>query len=334
MTAFSAEHPMHPHRRHLSFGQMLISLASWIMAGAVFLTLGWSAMKPEDPEAAVSLLAHADPWVMFGKVLALAAATSAVCTLLAGRFLRDVGVFATTVALAVVSVQGGTTSSFLWAQTTGGTPETWALAVLFVLEAVAWWAMILVCLCVTAWVARWVSEGSHEVEGSEGIAAGDNERLWAAHDLPKVGALLASKSSIHPTPLIGGLKHAALAAGVAIAFAALLSTGLQTRVIRHGQACFVVAAAVWLGTTLAHRNLPVRSSLWSIVGVLVFAGTAFLWSAFQGPTEGSPVGIPPSHFLRVLPIQYVCVGTAVAIATSWYAHAPAGSERRRGDVNA
>jgi hypothetical protein len=112
---------------------------------------------------------------------------------------------------------------------------------------------------------------------------------------------------------------------------ALLSVGLSTRVIQHGQACFVVAAGVCAAVYVASRSVPVRSALWSLLAVGLMALVGYVWAGLRPAAPGLPPNIPSSHFLRILPVQFISVGTAAALSTFWYVFQPAsdgGSSRK------
>ena len=102
----------------------------------------------------------------------------------------------------------------------------------------------------------------------------------------------------------------------------VLSAGLSSRSIQHGQECVVVAAGVCIACYFAHRMVPVQSTLWSILAVGLTALAAYLWAGVRPAGSGLPQNIPSSHFLRVLPLQFISVGTAAAIAMFWYMYAP------------
>jgi hypothetical protein len=115
----------------------------------------------------------------------------------------------------------------------------------------------------------------------------------------------------------------------------VLSFGLASRNIRHGQVCFVVAASVCIGTYVAHRTNPVRSAFWSILAVGILSVVGYAWASVRPETPQLPPNIPSSHFLRILPIQFVSVGTAAAIAMFWYtAPAVASTAGKEGSPDA
>ena len=84
--------------RHLLFH------AAWGLGAIVFVSIGWLAMRPWDPRGAISLLTHVNPSMMMLEVLALAVATSAVATVLAGQDHPDVGGFAVGIGVVAFAV--------------------------------------------------------------------------------------------------------------------------------------------------------------------------------------------------------------------------------------
>ena len=75
-------------KRLRTHDRLLLHL-SWGLVLAVFLSIGWMAMKPWDPHGAVSLLSHGDPVLMVVEVLGRAAVLSALVAVVAGRRARQ-----------------------------------------------------------------------------------------------------------------------------------------------------------------------------------------------------------------------------------------------------
>ena len=119
------------------------------------------------------------------------------------------------------------------------------------------------------------------------------------------------------TDPLEGLKHAALCGGLGLVALAALSASLTSRSIEHGQVCFVIFASVAIACYVAHRIVPIRSAGWSIAGVALMAVAAYLWAAVRPSVASLPPLVPSSHFLRILPIQFVSVGVAAAIFSAW-----------------
>ena len=110
--------------------------------------------------------------------------------------------------------------------------------------------------------------------------------------------------------------------GITLLTFRVLSGGLSTRSVQHGQSCFMVAVSVCFGSYVAYWLVPVRSALWAILSVPFLAVGGYAWARLSPSPGGLPAGVPASAFLRVLPIQYISVGTAAAVAMFWYLHRP------------
>lgn len=278
---------------HLTLLDKLAVWAGWAIAGAMFHTLGWMALAPSDPLGAVSLLARGGMGAMLLQAAGLAAVTAAIAAVLSGRQLAYAGPFAAALGLAVVALRGETAEYLLLSTVGSGESPAKAIAAKLApklaLESVGWLFVILIALAVSGIVTRWCFGRPHDTQ---------HERT------PKPRA-------------IDGLYFTLIATAASLFAFNILTTGLDRRAIQHGQVCFVVAASVWLGCFLAHRMVAVRSVLWSILSVTLLAVVGYLWAGVRSPNPDLPPSVPTSHFLRVLPIQFIAVGAAAAIAAYW-----------------
>jgi hypothetical protein len=287
---------MTEHGRHLSILDRAATWVAWALAGTIFLTVGWFAMAPDDPLGAVSVLTRRGAWMMLLQAAGLAAVTAALATVIAGRRLPDVGTFAAAVGLAMVSLRGGTAGSLLIQWADAAPVSQSSLPIQFALEAIAWFVIVFIARGFSIGVGLWCfGEGSGHAEGEP-----HSPRGGATH----------------------GVKHMLIAAGVALLTFKILSAGLSTRSVQHGQACFVVAASVCIGSYVAYWLVPVRSALWAILSVPFLAVGGYVWARLSPSPGGLPASVPASAFLRVLPIQYISVGTAAAVAMFWYLYHP------------
>lgn len=316
----------------LSLLDKTIAFVSWALAGAIFLTVGWLAMEPDDPLGAVSLLTRSGTVGMLVQVIALVGVAAAMATVVAGRLLADVGTFAIAVGLAAVSLRGGTAEALLvdCADLSPGL-HRW-LAVKLACESVVWLVVILVAVGVSALVIHWCSSRVEDADGERTCLRAALAGALAAHDLPTIGGRAFGVSADQQTALSDGIKHAVITAGAGLAAIGVLSSGLSSRSIQHGQTCFVVTAGVCIASYIAYRIVPVRSALWSILGVGLIAVVAYLWASIRPAESGLPANIPSSHFLRVLPVQYISVGTAAAVAMFWYMYTPRCGTPSRGET--
>ena len=144
----------------------------------------------------------------------------------------------------------------------------------------------------------------------------------AAPNIPAAGRLLFGGHRADRSPAATGLKHLMLATGIAVLLISFLLTDGATpnRAIRHGQACFAVAVGIYVGVGRAQAAFPVRSTFWPCLSVPAACLIAYVWSWFMSPGGGGPgalASVPPSGFLRVLPVTYVMVGTCAALLAVW-----------------
>lgn len=272
----------------LTFLDKLALWASWAAAAGIFLTLGWMAMAPDDPYGAVTLLLRGNAVSVWLQAAGLAMVASAIATILVGRSLPYAGPFAAALGLAVVSLRGRTTESLLLAVRTAEM-GTGSLAMQMSLDAIAWMCVLVLAFGISAGIARWClpRSQSHPV----------------AHATPV---------SSWPAP-----AFAVVAMGIALLAFNILGAGMHDREIRHTQVLFVVAASVWLGCYFAYRVVPALGIVWYVAAVFVMAVGSYVWASLQGDSATLPASVPPSNYLRVLPIQFVAVGVAAAIAAYW-----------------
>ena len=299
------------------------TFASCALAGGLFLTVGWFAMEPDDPLGAVSFLTRSGRAMMLIQAAALCGVTGALATLLASRRLADIGTFAAALGLALVSLRGATAEYLLVQNAEVSSTFERGLALKFALEAVTWFIVVIVAVGVSALVMRWCFG-----RPDDGLPA-PPARVMAGYDIPRLSARCFGIRLNQQTIKADGIRHTLIAVGVGLAGMTALSTGLSHRSIQHGQVCFVIAAAVFIGTYAACRLVPVRSALWSIISVGLLALVGYLWAAVRPAVAGLPPTIPSSHFMRALPIQFISVGTAAALAAFWDVCMPMPGEGRR-----
>jgi len=310
----------------LSGWEKLISWSAWGLAAAVFLTVGWMAMAPEDPLGAVTIFARRSGVLMLIQSAGLAGITAALATVMTGRRLMDAGTFAACVGLAAVSFKGET-AEYMLLQSGGGLVDSQQqLGRSFAGEAAAWFVVVLFCVVISAAVARWC----FSIAPASATEVGDAHVSFpmSGFDAPVIGTILRGGHPLQPTAILEGLLHTLVAAGVTLVAYHGLSTGLATREILHGQAGFMVVAAVWIGSFFAHRLFPTQTALWTILAVGAAAILGYLWASLGAPVAGRPANIPVDPFLRALPIQFVAAGSAAAVLWFWYLHGAGPGELR------
>ncbi len=353
------------HSHELNFWQKTIALAVWCGAGALFVTVGWEALSPRDPLAAVSLLtslragAGWAQWVQWVQLLLLVATTSAIATIILGRVLPDAGVFAASVVLAALGLRGGTTEYLLLQHADATATARGPLTAQLVVESLAWLAILATSAIISALVSRWFFGADEQTDDVHPPSLCH----LSASQLPLIGPWLGGRvqsdvgapsplgvgdgRSVRPprrtsrevhgdAPYRVGLKHTAFVAATMLVLISVMSLDSAHRPILHGQVCFVVAAAAWIATYYGFRYFPGRTALWSLLAVPLVSILAYLWSGIIPVDAGHPANLPPSAMLRPLPIQYIAMGSAGVMAAFWCVRrsvrstAPAHTPRRRG----
>ncbi len=311
------------HRMQSSIWDRVVLFISWAIAGSIFLTLGTLAMAPDDPLGAVSLISKQDLLGMYAQACALAIVVAGMATMVAGRTIADVGTLSAGVGLASVSLTGGTIKALLLERADLGASAQQSLALLMALEAVAWFGVIAAAMLASAFVLYWIypdrRRPSEDVADLRGLAS----RASSGFDLSKLSQRSFGVLSQEQTSLGSAVRHLMICAGAMFGTLNLLSLGLWSRDVAHGQVCFVVAAAAFFGAFLANQMAPVRSALWSILAVPVAAIAGYLWAWIRVDTSGSfPPNLPTNSFLRILPIQFIAVGVVAVIISFWYSYDP------------
>ncbi len=319
------------HRSELTSWQKALALVVWVASITTFTSIGWDVIRPYDPLAPVSLLALAGPVMVLVQVAALVAVTSALATVIVGRYLTDAGVFASAVGLAALAMRGSTSEQLLLAYTTDQSLARISLVAGQLFEVVAWTIVMATSVAVSTATARWFSPGRSTPAGDgapPGVTTVASARLslMAGSQIPRFGPALAGDAAEPASgDLRANLRHTGFVAAVMLAALAILSIDSQQRAIRHGQVTFVVCAAAWLGTYFGFRHFPVRSALWSLLAVPIVALACCLWSAVVPVPLMLPVTLPPSVLMRPLPIQFVAVGCAGVMWAYWFVHHPASN---------
>jgi hypothetical protein len=321
--------PTCPYPR-LRWPDKVATLATWGCAIAVFATVGWMAISPADPRGVVRITAGS--WPLILTLVALAGVVAGLSTAAIGRKLPDAGTFAVAVGLAAANLKGQSVENLLMVIEEPGPRRILCLE--FTVEAVIWFAILLVAMISSGVVMRWCF-GRGEPDPL------CNARLSAMciADMPGLRRLAGGP------PEAGGsarlrvsLMHGLVVIALALVLVRVLAAGSTSPKIRQEQVYFAIAVAFYLGSYAAHRWFPVQTPFPGCLTVLVVCIIGYLWTLVriqgQGP-YAELAGVPPTAFLRALPLEYVAVGTAGVLAAFWSrpSHAIAGeraSEARTG----
>ncbi len=291
------------------------TLGACAIAVAVFLTVGWVAMAPDDPLGAVSLLSRHGWAAMYIQAFALTLLAAGAGTLIAGRLLPDIGTVAACIGLLAASFRGATAESLLMDSVGPGDAWLGWLGIKLLGESAGWVMVAFASILFSAILSRWVHP-----EADPTLPHSDAHEIWvrsARLEFPYFGQRWFGAAPATPIDRKIGCLHAGAVGITTLLFATVLIEGFGARATQHGQTCFVVAAAVAIGAYFGHRFFPVRSAVWTLLGAWAACLACYLWGAVVPGHEGLPVTLSWNPMLRILPIQFVASGTAAAIFMFW-----------------
>lgn len=300
----------------LGWFDKVVTVLTWTCAVGIFATVGWMAIGPDDPRGAVSVSIGQVPAVI-PQVAALAAAVAGIVTAVIGRKLPDAGTFAVAVGLAAANLQGSPSSYLLTHVVKPDAAARQGLCVSLAAEGLVWFVVIAVAAVVSGVVMRWC----YGRPDAEGACADGRLASLAVADVPVLGEMVCGPRALadRPSPRIG-LLHGGVTALVALFLIRVLAAGSPERTIQHGQVYFSLAAAFYLGTYVAHRAFPVRTPLWGCLAVPAVCIVGYVWTIMRAGGAGpyaQIASVPPTVFLRALPLEYISVGTAAVVASFW-----------------
>jgi len=341
MTVSTMPNPRVP----LGLADKLLFVLAAGMAAALFLSVGWLILAPQDPQAAVSLITHDQAVRMVLQTAALAAVTAAIATAIIGTRLADMGVFAAAIGLALAALRGNTATYLLIHVGRADRALERVLAAKLALEAVIWFAVLLVAMLVSGLVLRWCfgrpgADDRANPPAGRATACTAPRVGWsnmAISECPLLRSMGPGAAKPAGSALSEGLKVTAITTFVAMCLFAILVSGSAPQWIRHGQICFAVFAGFFVGTWAARRWCRVQTAFWGFLATPIASVLGYLWAMIQGDVGNAYAhlpSVPPSNFLRALPMTFVAVGTLGVLAAQWStrnraAEAPAGDQARR-----
>lgn len=325
-------------RRHLRLVDKLMLLTAFAVAATLFLSVGWLAVAPSDPQGAVSLLTHENPALMVVEALALAAVTASLATLIAGSRLPDAGIFAVALGLALTSIRGGTATYLLITMADGDRGAERLLAGQLAGEALIWTGVLFLSMVICGWVTRHFQNG--DVESTLGslqqMSPNPPVQLaeLAATECPGVGRRLGVVPD-YSRPLslrLAGLKTTLVTGLVAMFAFSVLVSGRLPQSIKHGQVIFAVIASFFLGVWVSKMWFACRTAFWSLLAVPIVAVLGYSWAVSANASGGKYAdlaSVPMSDFLRATPIAFVAAGAMGVLVARWTLADPEIAEDRQ-----
>ncbi len=297
----------------LRWPDKLATLATWSGAAAIFATIGWMAIGPADPHGVVQITEGAWPRV-FVEMVALAAVVAGLATAAVGRKLPDAGTFAVAIGLAAANLRGQSAGYLLMLVEEPGRRRLLCLEL--AVEAVIWFAVLVVAMIVSGLVMRWCFG-----RGESDARRGARLSAMCVADMPGLHRLTGEpRTAGGHVRLRVKLLHGLVVIALALVLIRLLAAGDASRSIRQEQVYFAVVVAFFAGSWVAHRWFPVPTPLFGCLTVPIVCIIGYLWTMVRVQGQGpyaAIASVPPTVFLRALPLEYLAVGTAGVLAAFW-----------------
>ncbi|MBN1435641.1 MAG: hypothetical protein JW936_01075 [Sedimentisphaerales bacterium] len=272
------------------------------IVGVLFGVLGWRVAAPQGPGAFFTVFGHAQPLMLAGLVVGLAAAATLVGGLLGGKGLHRM-------ALAGFAAPAG----------------------------FAFWAMFSNNMRIAALMNNTAESRSAMFQGLIGdtiflgivvVLAYLTANWWAQRGGAPIAKEDTFKSELRNWQQ--GLLGLGVSAGAAIVIllftarsgTALIRTGVVGCPVKTGQAVFACIVAFYLAVVLA-RQLVEAGLLWLLLGPIIVAIIAYLSASVGGLgfVEGGEVVGPAvqgwGSWATVLPIQYIGFGCLGVMGGYW-----------------
>ena len=272
--------------------------------------IGWMVARPTDPEMAVTFTAGSRSFLaIWPALLVLTVVAATVGSAIAGPRLPEAGMFAAAVGLAGLALHGGSMETLL--AYVGGTDAADRRSLMFsmVVDSVLWAALLVVSWIVVLMVSRWLWGSAALQPAPQPASKGSAAKTGSLADLMSGGTIALAITSI-----------------VGLFFIWMTVARTPVAIIARGQVIGAVFFGLYLGAMAARYFTGVDHARYYMLAPLVVALIGFLLGYLQagmgwarGPLAAyAQLATTPPHALaRQLPIEYIAVGLAGAIAGFW-----------------
>ena len=272
--------------------------------------VGWMVARPIDPEMAVTFTAGSRSLLaIWPALLVLTVVAAAVGSAVAGPRLPEAGMFAAAVGLAGLALHGGSMETLL--AYVGGADPSGRRSLMFsmAVDTVLCASLLAVSWLVVLMVSRWLWDAPAPRPGPRPAAKNAPDKAGSLADMLGGGSLALAVTSI-----------------VALFFIWTTIARTPVAVIARGQVIASVFFGLYLGAMAARYFTGVDHARYYMAAPLVVAVVGFLLGYLQA-NMGWAHGVlaayaqlattPPHALARPLPIEYIAVGLAGAIAGFW-----------------
>jgi hypothetical protein len=268
----------------------------------LFASLGWSVLKPWDPYGAIYFdQEDMGNFMLLVRSTGLLLAAGVFASIIMDARMPLFGVFAACIGMAIPILKTGGMDYVMvrtFVEKSLDHPE--ALWGFLALETLAWTGVLAVLVTVSLLTEQWLKKDQ------EPRLAGANE------------GTTAQKNEGKNIGWWKGLGGTAITAVLGIFLVAVLAANMQ-----KGQVMFACVAGLFVASLAAEQITENDHPVWQVAAVPIVALAAYLYTWFnpvRPPGWELILHIAPNSLARVLPVEYIFIGTIGAIFGNWTSH--------------
>lgn len=289
---------------HLDWKTRVRFILGLAVGCVLFGSLGWSVLKPWDPYGAIYF--QPEDWeilLLLLRSIGLLLAAGVFASIIMDARMPLFGSFAACIGMAIPILKTGGMDYVMvrtYAEKSLEHPE--ALWGFLALETLAWTGVLAVLVTVTIVTEQWLKK-DQEPQLNE---------LKDGNTVKKV------KEAEKTACWWKGLGGTAITAVLGIFLVAMLAANMQ-----KGQVVFACFAGLFLAGLTAEQISENDHPAWQVAAVPIVALAAYLYTWFhpmRPPGWELILHIAPNSLARVLPVEYIFIGTIGAIFGNWTSH--------------
>jgi len=287
---------------HLDWNTRVRFAAGLVVALLLFGSLGLMILRPWDPCGAISLQLVDSTLLTLFKVGGLLLAVVVFATIIMEARLPLFGLFAACIGIGLPIAKTAGMSYVMVRQQAGTALERpqdlWGY---LILDTLAWTVVLVTLLVCSMIVEGWVKKNNN---------LGELE--------PPQSETKEKKKEDTVPPLWRGVGGMLITAVVALFFIAILAASM-----RRGQIIFSAIFGFYLAGLVAEQVAENDHPLWQVLAVPIVALAAYAYTWYRPdrpPGLEALLNIAPNSLARVLPVEYIFLGTIGAIFGNWTSH--------------
>ncbi len=288
---------------HLDWDSRARFTAGLVVAGVLFASLGMMILRPWDPFGAISLQLVDNSFILLIKIGGLLLAVGVFAAILMDARLPFFGLFAACAGMGIpIAKTAGMAYVMVRQQAAKAYEHPHDLQSLWgylVLETLAWTVVLAVLVVGIITIEQWIKRSNISV---------DQESQ----------PVNSTKKKTSTLPWARGLGGTVITAVLAIFLIAMLAASMK-----KGQTIFATAFGFFLAALIAEQIAENDHPVWQVAAVPVVAIAAFVYTwcrPDRPPRLEALLNIAPNSLARVLPVEYIFMGTAGAIFGNWTSH--------------